>query len=117
MKKAHTVCNSCPAGTYSDKPGSVECTKCPYGTYQDKPGQTKCLECSEDSFSHIGDKECFKLPACTILDYSRVPDPIEKCYVGPDGKIIRKLNVVLMTWPGSFLVLFITISYAFTQSE
>ena len=114
MKKAHTVCNSCPAGTYSDKAGSVECTKCPYGKYQDKPGQTKCLDCPQDSFSHIGAKTCFKLPTCTESDYRKVPDPIEKCYGGEDRKVVRRLNVFVMNWPGLYLCCFLYFGISFS---
>lgn len=100
VKTAHTVCNPCPVGTYSNKQGSSECIKCPYGKYQDKPGQTKCLECPEKSFSHIGDKSCFELKQCRESDYIHVPDPIEKCYMGGDRKVIRKAHTFVPSWPG-----------------
>ena len=102
MKTAHTVCNPCPAGTYSNKHGSSECTKCPYGKYQDKPGQTKCLDCPKNSFSHIGDKSCFKLRQCTESDYRHVPDPIEKCYMDVNREVYRNARTFVPNWPGLF---------------
>ena len=95
------MCNECPVGTFSSEDGSQECTKCPYGQYQNKTGQTKCLKCPPGTFSHFGDKDCFKLNKCTKSDYRLVPDPISKCYL-KDGKPVRNQLVLTPKWPGLF---------------
>ena len=50
------ICVSCPAGTYSDRKGTVECTLCPTGTYSSTVAATSlstCLKCPKGTASNV----------------------------------------------------------------
>jgi hypothetical protein len=58
-----SVCNICPAGTFSPV-GSQVCLRCPPGTTSEE-GSERCLPCSAGTYSDVGG-ECFKCPGITF---------------------------------------------------
>lgn len=60
----YTVCNECPAGTYSNQ-GDMVCTACPVGTYANTAGTPKsCNQCPVGTYTDkTGTTECTPCPA------------------------------------------------------
>ncbi|MBR1545043.1 MAG: hypothetical protein IJ638_03825, partial [Alphaproteobacteria bacterium] len=56
------MCQSCPAGTYSNGGSITSCTPCPAGQYQSATGATSCGYCNTGYYSTGGAKSC---TACT----------------------------------------------------
>eukprot|EP00755_Sulcionema_specki_P015588 Sspe_Gene.59813::Locus_32888_Transcript_1_1_Confidence_1.000_Length_3683::g.59813::m.59813 len=47
-------CTACPAGTFGWKKGSVACDMCPTSTFNDMAGRDTCTQCPEDSLCPVG---------------------------------------------------------------
>ena len=55
------MCQSCPAGTYSDGT-QTQCTPCPAGTYSNG-GAGSCTKCKSGTYSTGGAGQCSPCPS------------------------------------------------------
>jgi hypothetical protein len=79
------MCHPCPAGTYSDAPGTGVCLPCPPGSYSAGLGAAACAACPVGTYGLGGGEPCVD---CGSAAYGPVPG-LSACKDCPAGTVTQ----------------------------